>query len=160
MAEGVQSRIPFLREGLPVRRDVLYEPIKVGKFSFMDPFLITESKAENNKSLAETSRLRVSIGRPRKSSEETPKEYQLRLQIYGRLVGAALDDAVSAGNYGQADDASRKAHILKGIRAAQRITREEVKKLKGMPPEERLRILQGVADMVEKDPLRAFIESR
>lgn len=102
VVESLQSRIPFLSDSLPARRDVFGNAMEVpgGRFNLIDPFQSTD--ASKSPLFDEAKRIGVTIGQPGKTYAKTTltnKEYAAYQMVRGRMLEEALTNLVASPEY-------------------------------------------------------------
>lgn len=105
--DNLKSRLPYLSEQLPVRRDIFGEPVESpgGKAYIIDPFSTT--KETNDSVINEAKRIGVVIGMPNQTISGiklTDEEYSEYQRIQGKNLKNNLETLIKSPEYKKMSD--------------------------------------------------------
>jgi hypothetical protein len=128
LAQGFNTRVPGIRQGLPKRLDVLgREQTTDPVTSWWDPTLPHEARTMSDDVLRELVVRDVGIAWPQRRSEETPEDYRARAQRVGRAIEAEVERVITGPNYGEAGDDAKIEMLERAIDRARTIQRKRDK---------------------------------
>ena len=129
VVEALKSRMPFMSESLPAKRDVFGHPMEVpgGRFNIIDPFQST--KASDNPLYPEARRIGVFINHPSNTVSKTKltnREYGALQAVRGSILEASLTQLVASPEYQKMSTAKQAAAFEDVITDVNRAANEQV----------------------------------
>jgi len=104
----VQSRIPFLRERLPVKRDVFGQKTEFRRSAAIDPTLASTAKETYDGLIKELIRLDVGVPKSKRKPGEQEEDYRKRTIAEGRLMEEAGRQLIASDEYKEAKDEQKQ----------------------------------------------------
>lgn len=120
---GIQSRIPGLRNQLPVRSDVLGRPMEQSKLGAVDPTIGSAAKELSDPVTRELVARKISVGDPTRDKDDTDAVFALRKVLAGKLIDERVKLRVRSPGYAGFTDARKKDQIDDAITEARRTAR-------------------------------------
>ncbi|MDI6787841.1 MAG: hypothetical protein QME51_05675 [Planctomycetota bacterium] len=124
IVETLKTRIPFISQTVPVRRDIFGEPIPTGggKWALVDPFESTE--ARYRPVLEEAKRLKIQLGLPGNrisGIKLTNEEYDRYQELHGKLLHSVTDKLINNEEYKALSDEEKEEIFDETIKKIRRI---------------------------------------
>lgn len=140
--QGVQSRLPVLRESLPERKDVFGRPLEAKKSAAVNPFLSATAKEDSDKLARELVANGVQIGKPSKKKEESDEEFQVRKEVTGRAMEAELRRVIRSGAFDRATPEKKQDMLEKAAERGRNYVTQIQIRMKKATPERRIQSMQ------------------
>lgn len=157
MTGALRETMPFRRELIPPRTDVLGETQEFGPVrTLFDPAISAVAKEKNDPLLAELTRLRYSIPLSRRvEGEQDPFTHTARQRWVGSFRQLLLRNTVQSPGYQQGDDTTRRFLLdrMSNVTGSMASNVENV--LDGGTEELKQGIFQTLADPQSVDPMQA-----
>lgn len=124
LLNGVQSRLPGLRNYLPARETVFGEPVAQSKQAFWDPTLSTAAKELGDRALGELIRHDVGVNWPTQvAGVETDAQFRARQRRTGQVIKTQIDRVVTSPAYQRASPERQTDMLEDAIQAGRRRVR-------------------------------------
>jgi plasmid stability protein len=140
--QGIQSRLPVLRESLPERRDVFSRPLEAKKSAAVNPFLSSTAKEDSDKLARELVSNGVQIGKPAKKKDESDEEFTVRKEVTGRSMEAELRRVIRSGAYDRAPTEKKQDMLEKAAERGRNFVTQIQIRMKKATPERRIQVMQ------------------
>jgi hypothetical protein len=116
---GVQARLPGLRNVLPARRDVFGRDMPQEWTALWDPTIASAARELDEPVLRELIMLDVGVGFPQRSAGESREEYRERAKAVGKAIERNLGATIRSGAYQRASR-DQRIEILEATISATR----------------------------------------
>jgi hypothetical protein len=120
IGKQVMSRVPGLRQSLPIRRDALGKPMLERTQNAVNPTFPSPAREDTDPFMGELVRLRVSMPTVEKKLGESPKQFEQRQVQGGQMAEETMRSVFNSPDYQQLDDTQKKAlleRLLKNARS-------------------------------------------
>jgi endonuclease YncB( thermonuclease family) len=136
----VRSRVPGMSQGLPVRRDVLGQPISRANGGGLASFLpVYSSERRNDPTIAALLDAGVHIGRPQRrvgKHEFTAEEYDSYQELSGEALRPELRRLIKRSDWQAMDPDERQTAVARAVQQSRREAREAMGLLAKRRPSE------------------------